>query len=195
MAENYSDFKENVKNAFSKVKEEIKEIKESSKENNKLLFELTRRLTVLEENNNDLNYKGIKEAQRLPISSGNQGVLSNKQQQATTSNNTLSISNQTFDELKGILKRLTDREISVFMTIYELEEELGFGKVSYKDIAERLKLSESAIRAYIMYLTNKGMPIGKGKLLNGKSQFFIKKWFRDLNLPIILLKPVNSKKT
>lgn len=201
MVENTSDFKENVKNAFSKVKEEILELRNYLKENNELLLEISKRLTFLEEKKAQIMFDNIKEDKNKSISNGNHGDLSNKQQQAAALSNTQqhiilneNNQNQDFKELKVKFKRLTDRELSVFMTIYELEEESGFGGVSYKDIAKRLNLSESAIRAYLMYLFNKEMPIGKKKLLNGKSQFFIKSWFRTLNLPKDLLKPKNSTK-
>ena len=48
MAENFLDFKENVKIAFSKVKEEINNLKLAIKDNNYLLLEISKKLIELE---------------------------------------------------------------------------------------------------------------------------------------------------
>jgi hypothetical protein len=61
-------------------------------------------------------------------------------------------------------KRLTDQEILVFSTIYQLEEELG--QVDYKVLADKLKLTESSIRDYTGRLIKKGIPVDKTKINN-----------------------------
>ena len=55
----------------------------------------------------------------------------------------------------------------VFSTIYQLESESPEG-VEYRQIANRLHLSESSIRDYVQKLINKGIPVDKIKLNNKK---------------------------
>jgi hypothetical protein len=64
---------------------------------------------------------------------------------------------------KGIrlkFKRLTPQEMLVFSHLYTLEE-LNFKEITYRTIANKMKLSESSIRDYINKLINKGIPIDK----------------------------------
>lgn len=66
-------------------------------------------------------------------------------------------------------KSLTDREFFVFCIIYSLEEQLG--AVTYKDIAEKTGLSESAIRDYTRGILKKGIALTIEKH-NNKINFF-----------------------
>ncbi|MCK4997528.1 helix-turn-helix domain-containing protein [Candidatus Pacearchaeota archaeon] len=64
---------------------------------------------------------------------------------------------------KGIrlkFKRLTPQEMLVFSHLYTLEEQ-KFEEITYKTLANKIKLSESSIRDYINKLINKGIPIDK----------------------------------
>jgi len=61
---------------------------------------------------------------------------------------------------------LTDHEMLVFSTIYLLEEENL--QPDYRKIAEKLSLTESSIRDYVIKLINKGIPIQKEKQNNKK---------------------------
>ena len=67
-------------------------------------------------------------------------------------------------EIRLKFKRLTEQEILVFSTIYQLEEEQG--PTDYKTIANRLKLTESSIRDYVGRLIKKGIPVEKLKINN-----------------------------
>ena len=67
-------------------------------------------------------------------------------------------------EIRLKFKQLTDQEILVFSTIYQLEEEGS--PVDYKALAEKLKLTESSIRDYIGRLLKKGIPVDKKKINN-----------------------------
>ena len=93
-------------------------------------------------------------------------------------------------ELEKQFRQLTDREFSVFMTVYHLEESVG--KVTPFDVSEHLKLSETTIRGYLTSLLKKGLPIERERLFNKKSHFFIKKGFKELNLASKLLNLRNS---
>ncbi len=66
-------------------------------------------------------------------------------------------------DLKNKFKSLTNQELVVFSTIYSLEEQ---GKSTYRDIADKLNLSESSIRDYTNRLLKKGIPVFKEKKNN-----------------------------
>jgi chromosome segregation ATPase len=70
-------------------------------------------------------------------------------------------------EIRLKFKQLTSQEMLIFSTIYQLETEFPEG-IEYRQIATKLKLSESSIRDYIKKLTQKGIPIDKIKLNNKK---------------------------
>lgn len=69
-------------------------------------------------------------------------------------------------EIRSNFKHLTSQEMSVFSSIYTLEEQ-GF-VVDYPLISQKLGLSESSIRDYIHKLIKKGVSIIKSKENNKK---------------------------
>lgn len=120
-------------------------------------------------------------------SSGNEGVIINHQQSSTiiNANQSLETVKKEFEEL---FRSLTDREFSVFMAIYQLEEELGQGSVRYQDISKALKLTEISIRNYVNSMINKGIPLSKSRQYNKKVSLSIKKELKELNLASKLLR-------
>ena len=70
-------------------------------------------------------------------------------------------------EIRLKFKRITQQEMLVFSTIYQLEEQ-DPNSVTYRQIALKLKLSESSIRDYVLRMINKGIPIKKHKINNKK---------------------------
>ena len=70
-------------------------------------------------------------------------------------------------EIRLKFKQMTNQEMLIFSTIYQLEEAFPEG-VEYKQIALKLRLSESSIRDYAQKLINKGIPVDKIKLNNKK---------------------------
>ncbi len=129
--------------------------------------------------------------QNLGISNGNRGVPTDKQTNRQTHQQThksshnqenYSIDNaveilESLDNLKKEIrlkfKRLTDQEILVFSTLYQLEEEKGY--TDYKTISEKINLSESSIRDYVGRLIKKGIPVDKTKVNNKTIQLNISK--------------------
>jgi DNA-binding MarR family transcriptional regulator len=129
--------------------------------------------------------------QNIGISIGNQGVPTDKQTDKQTHQQTHKSSHNqekyTIDNAVEILesldnikkeirlkfKRLTDQEMIVFSTLYQLEEENGY--TDYKTISERINLSESSIRDYIGRLIKKGIPVEKTKINNKSIQLNISK--------------------
>ena len=123
------------------------------------------------------------EAVKSPIthsSIGNEGVQTDRQTDrqtdTPTQNNPLSriqeVSRllESLDEVKIELrsqfKKLTNQEMAVFSTVYTLEDQ-GF-IVDYTLLADKLSLSESAIRDYINKIIQKGVPLQKNKENNKK---------------------------
>jgi len=76
----------------------------------------------------------------------------------------------TLDDLKKEVrlkfKKLTEQEMLVFGTIYQLEEQ-GF-VVDYNIIAQKTGLTEISIRDYVRKIINKGIPLNKLKESNKK---------------------------
>jgi len=69
-------------------------------------------------------------------------------------------------ELRSKFKKLTQQEMLIFSTIYQLEEQKE--TVDYSKIATKLNLSESSIRDYILKISKKEIPIIKTKIDNKK---------------------------
>ncbi|MEM3091191.1 MAG: winged helix-turn-helix transcriptional regulator [Candidatus Pacearchaeota archaeon] len=76
-------------------------------------------------------------------------------------------------ELRLTFKKLTEQETLIFSLIYQLDEEKG--STNYKELAEKLKLTESSIRDYVGRLIKKGIPIEKRKINNKLVQLSISK--------------------
>ena len=199
MAENFSELKENVKNAFSKVKEEINNLKLAIKDNNDLLLEISKKLNELEKRmviSKSRDEIGLENKEENYISTGNNGVVVDRRRPSSTPiDQQQTLINDLINELDQKFKGLTKRELSVFMTIYQLEEESGFSGVTYRDIANRLKLSLSTTKGHVTSLLYKKMPIERQDLISGKSQFFVKKELRDLAIikKLIELRGSNDK--
>ena len=123
--------------------------------------------------------------EKQPFSTGNEGVPTDRQTNQQTDNTYLkesifpkkpernSIENaaQILDSLDSLkkeirrkFKQLTDQELLVFSTLYQLEEDQG--SADYKTLATKLNLTESSIRDYVGRLLNKGIPIDKKRVNN-----------------------------
>jgi len=126
--------------------------------------------------------------QNIGISIGNQGVSTDRQTDRQTDtytqNNNLTPKNSienaidilnSLDSIKKEIrfkfKRLTEQELLVFSTIYQLDEEKG--NTNYKTLSKKLNLTESSIRDYIGRLIKKGIPIEKNKVNNKNIQLSI----------------------
>jgi len=89
-------------------------------------------------------------------------------------------------ELRLKFKRLTDQELLVFSSLYQIEEEKGYA--DYKTISLKLNLTESSIRDYIGKLIKKGIPVDKIKINNKSIQLSISPNLKKIaNLSTILL--------
>ena len=131
--------------------------------------------------------------EKQPFSTGNEGVPTDRQTDRQTDNNAQekpfitqkypenpkSIKNPIEDAARALdsldslkkeirlkFKQLTDQEILIFSTLYQMEEEQG--PVDYKTLAVKLNLTESSIRDYIGRLLQKGIPVEKQRINNKK---------------------------
>lgn len=207
-------FKDSIKYAFSKVKEDINILKIELQELKKLILsqkgEIDPKInpinkTTTEPQNNE----------KTPFfynSSGNKGVLNDSQQSLNDSQQSQSMPNNAQHipknpknellalknlkkDLEDKFNNLSDREFSVFLSLYELEKEIG--EVTYLDLAKRLKLSQTTIRTSINSLLLKGAPIQKDRFFNKKVSLSIQNDFKSLNLyeKLIKLKQGPGKQT
>jgi len=129
--------------------------------------------------------------QNLVFSTGNEGVSTDRQTDTSTDRqaekkeiNQIS-SQDSFEEAIQALnsldsvkkqirlkfKRITEQELLVFSTIYQLEEEKGYA--NYKLISEKLNLTESSVRDHVGNLIKKGIPVDKQKINNKSISLFI----------------------
>ncbi len=84
-------------------------------------------------------------------------------------------------DLEGRFNALTSQEFLVFLTIYQIEEDLK-RPVTYNDLSERLKLTSGCIRGYVSALMRKNLPLTKAKINNRTMTLSIKSDFKELNL-------------
>jgi hypothetical protein len=218
---------EQIKEAFSKVKQdtdslkkELISLKEGLNETRQSLIELCelvkkisnkQKETLPTNNSTDIpthpiqnstppaeipthptHFKPLKE-ENLGISTGNDGVPTDKQTNQQTNQQTDKSSyNPIKGESKGSLtdavkildsldnlkkeirlkfKRLTDQEMTVFSALYQACEEEGYA--DYRGLSQKLKLTESSIRDYTGRLIKKGIPVEKIKVNNKNIQLII----------------------
>jgi len=150
---------ERVKEAFSKIKQEMDSLRGE-------ICALRQELQAL------------KIPQKANFSIGNEGVPTNKQTNKPTHNTSPThlegIPTHQIDitgmveslktDLKKKFKSLTKQEFLVFSVLFTVEKEQN--SVTYKDVAQRLGLSEASIRDYIMKIMQKGIPIIKERVNN-----------------------------
>lgn len=171
-----------IKEAFSKVKDDILSLKST-------LEELKRELLRKEKEDNSLkkeikiliNQLKEKKPENNPLflpSNGNKGVFRQTDNRQTTE------IRQIFDtqpHIESIFISLTEKEFLIFLTLYQLEEELAI-PVSYTQLSNKLTLSQSSVRDHIAELLRKQTPIQKIKINNKKVLLSVDKTFKALNL-------------
>ncbi|MDP2628598.1 MAG: hypothetical protein Q8P15_01725 [Nanoarchaeota archaeon] len=196
---------DNIKEAFQKVKQDIDSLKQEFSSLYSGLTETRERMIELCEIINELNHKinlnnnstnkedipthstqtstvrqeikGLK-PYFLGISTGNQGVPTDRQTDQQTDKirekspeNSFEKATEILDSLDNLkkelrlkFKRLTEQEFLVFSTIYQLEEEQGY--TDYKMISNKLTLSESSVRDYVQRIIKKGISVDKKRINN-----------------------------
>ena len=84
-------------------------------------------------------------------------------------------------DLENRFNALTSQEFLVFLTIYQMEEDLK-RPVTYNDLSERLNLTSGCIRGNVSALIRKNLPLTKAKINNRTLTLSIKSDFKELNL-------------
>lgn len=131
------------------------------------------------------------------ISTGNKGVPTDKPTNRQTNQQTdtyvenrpflaLEKAKEALDSLDTIkkeirlkFKRLTNKEMMIFSTIYSLEER-GIEEITYKLLANNLNLTESSIRDYTNRLVSKGIPLEKTRINNKQISLKISSEFQRI---------------
>lgn len=172
-------FEIKVKNAFSKVKEDIETLKNrldkaqnAILDQNNLFQEFIKKLDSFTPNQPIPTSK-------TELSTGNEGVQTNNQSNNQTIKQTLNKQSNTILEIENAFFKLPKRQFLVFLTIYELSEQ---GGVTYQDISHKLGLSPSCIRSYVHELISRGFPLTKKKFNNKLTFLSINPEFRDMGL-------------
>ncbi len=213
MAEPRSGPIDPIKEAFVKVREDMELLKREINNNKKDISDQKKLLesikTKIEESL--IESKEIKDKLAFfKISSGNKGVSNNQQQSTTINNNgqqqaTIPSNTQSsstngkeikFDQtLTFRFKNLSDREFSIFLAIYELEQQIG--DVGFTELASKLNLFESTVRTVVYNLLSKEIPIVKDRFFHKKVSLSIQKDFKDPKIirEIINLRENKSKQT
>ena len=204
-------FNEKLKEAFAKIKEDIAHLDQEITLMKAQISQIYDYLTQINEsdtyqtetrhiikNQTDIP-SNIEELSLNSVSSiGNEGVPTDRQTDRQTQNtpeiqkNPVDNAIEILDSLDSIKKeirlkfrRLTDQEMLIFSTIYQLEEENGH--TDYKTVSEKLKLTESSIRDYVGRLIKKGIPVEKTKINNKSIQLKISENLKKItNLPTIM---------
>src|SRR3989344_5799210 len=170
-----------IRNSFMKVKKEVDLIKNQLRA---LEMKVNKVLEKISENREKDHFFGF--------SSGNEGVINNQQPSSTINNHHFRPVQAIKNEINERFKGLSDRELSIFLSIYTLEEELGKG-VTLRDLSTKLNISEITIRGYINTLISKNIPIIKKRPFNRKLFLSINQEFRDLALISKLISIRNSQ--
>ncbi len=179
-------FKENVKNSFKKAREHMENLEKQIKTQNKEISILKDKIERLLDELIDLKLKNsFKDAK---ISIGNEGVLNKQTNKQTVKQTNKHIIIDKSGEIskfqtniEEFFKDLTKQELLVFLTIYQLEEELN-KEIKFSEVSRRLNLSESCIRGYIKRLIDKGAPLTRTKVNNKIVLLSIYPEFKALNL-------------
>lgn len=186
-----------VKKAFLKVRDDIQKLEEEIKNQKEVILAQQKVIEALNEQIGNVltPISNLKDnlLDSTKSSTGNEGVLSTVTVTATP---LPTLFRQPFDnpiteDIKNKFRSLTEREFTVFMAIYQLEEELN-SQLTYADIARKLSLSRSSVRDHIGELLLKNVPLVKLVSSDRKVSLSIKKDFRDLNIASQLLTFRNS---
>ena len=193
----------NIKRAFEKVKGDITNLQDAIKKQENAVLGQKNDLLSIKSLLEDLLKKNDKIEANLSFfnsSIGNRGVDDSQRQSTATDDNqqwttidddsqqtTMEEAQETLDQpTVSRFKRLTDREFSTFLAVYELERLLG--EVTYADLANKLNVTESTVRTNINELLNKKLPLTKKRFFNKKSFLGVKPPFNSHSVIAALMK-------
>ena len=194
MIEKDEIFQEKVKNSFLKVKEEINSLKIELGGIKRLLLEIKEERHPInvqknqntrenqEKSSNQANSKEVPQEikgsdlinTKLTL---NKHLINTK----LTLNTSLTPPSQNLDSFFDSLRKLTKKELLIYLTIYQLEDEEG-SRPTYLLLSEKLKSTPENIRIHIHRILKKEVPLKKTKINNKVSLFSIPAEFKTLEL-------------
>ena len=181
MDEKESDFKERIKNSFLKAKEDINSLKNEIKELKEIILRKEEENSLLRKKELDKMaenlYRGLLDKNIEEVSSGNEGVATNKQ---TNKHATLTQQITDIEVLKEKYRAITKQKLRVYLAIYNIEDEKK--PATYRTLSKYLKLSEEAVRVYIFKMLAMDVPLEKHRVNNKLIVFKIPQYVRSLNL-------------
>ena len=202
MKENDLEFKENVKLSFFKVKEHINRLENELKLHRELISKDISKIDDLNKKidqiKDELSQIKDKIDHFISSSTGNDGVLTTNKQQTNNKQTTNKQQTNTLFDLKPLIEpiksdiekkflSLTNLEFKVFLTIYQLEEDLK-RPITYDELSQKTGLSQSFIRGIVRELILRQIPISKTTTRNRKVSLSVPQEFKNLNLASKLLK-------
>lgn len=179
-----SKFKEVVRNSFIKARKHMDSLEKDIKAQKAEIQEVKALLKELTEPKQPISKESKDETpSKLEIqksSTGNEGVYSLTH--SFTHSLTTHINNKkNMDKtLKKAFSRLTRQEFLIFLTIYQLEDEIK--DVTHSHLAQKLSLTEGCIRSYVSSIIRKGLPLTRQKVNNKLTILLVDNTFRQLNL-------------
>jgi len=199
-------FNEKLKEAFAKIKEDIAHLDQEITLMKAQISQIYDYLTQINEsdtyqtetrhiikNQTDIP-SNIEELSLNSVSSiGNEGVPTDRQTDRQTPDrhptDTLKRTSEVvldLQEFQRKFKNVTQQEYLIFSALYVLSETKK--QVSYRDISEKTKLTESSVRDYVGSLIRKGLPITKTKINNKQIVLSVPREFKDIATLDILSK-------
>lgn len=182
------EFQEKVKDSFSNVRNDINTLKEELNRLNNDFFALKKEIiqicSLIEEKSKIFQEKEVKIDPMISYANKHANMQTNMHANKHALNT--QINTQGLKQIDQIFLKLAKKEFLFFLTIYQLEEDLG-QPVTYARIAEHLKITEGGVRTYLHNIVKKGAPIEKIKLNNKFIILTINKEFRDLKLKTRLI--------
>ena len=192
--------KDNYNSELKKITDDLENLRESMIEICGIIAELKQfnvnnNSTTQTDNSTHNNHIKPLNDKYLGISIGNDGAQTDKQTNRQTdrieknedifeensinnTDNILSSLDNIKKEIRLKFKRLTKQELLIFSKLYELDSKEDM--VTYKTIANELRLSESSIRDYISRLTKKNIPIHKERINNKNIKLSISEKLRKV---------------
>jgi len=179
-------FEGRIKQSFSKVKKDISDFNERISAMESKLDTIISKLSEKNTKPLKFNEHSLPSPQIQSISgkssNGNKGVHSFIHSTDIHSFNSHSLDIHSLKKnLEEKINNLTNQEFLVFLTIYQLEEDLG-RNVTYEDLSLKLRLSTGCIRSYLSSIIKKGLPVLKKKINNRTITLTLHQDFKELNL-------------
>ena len=177
-------FKDIVRNSFKKARDHMNSLEIQIKAQKaeiqaiKALLEQIKNQKIV--NSNEFLEEGPSKLEIPKSSIGNEGVYSLTHSFTHSLTKHINNLNNLEKTLKKAFSRLTRQEFLVFLTIYQLEDEIS--EVTHSHLAQKLKLTEGCIRSYVSSIIRKGLPLTRQKINNKLTILRISTEFRAMNL-------------